>query len=336
MSRLAALPLLLALALACAHAGTAPHALPEVLWPAPPAAPLVQLAALFPDPSRPAEERPGWRRVLDAIAGIERTEADAAWVVRPFGVAATAAGELVIADPDGPGVVRVDAAGRAERVACRGREWNAPIAVAVSGEALLVADAGAGEIVRIARDGRCERLGAGAFERPTGVAVAGDRIWVVDPPRHAVVALSASGAVVARVGALGEGPGQLHFPTAIAAAPDGTLLVVDALNFRVVRLDGEGRFLGAFGKAGDEGGDFARPKGVAADASGRIFVSDAQRDLVLVFAADGAFQCALGASGSTPGALLLPAGLAVAGGRLLVADSHNRRVQVFELLGGRP
>jgi DNA-binding beta-propeller fold protein YncE len=89
----------------------------------------------------------------------------------------------------------------------------------------------------------------------------------------------------------------------------------------------------AFGDAGDGAGSFARPKAVAVDGGGRIYVSDAERDLVAVFDALGRFEYAIGASGSAPGELLLPAGVAVAGGHLFVADSHNGRVQIFELLG---
>lgn len=273
--------------------------------------------------------------MLEAIAGVERQPLPGGPLARPFGVAAGPDGSFVVADPDGPAVLRVRG-GRAEPVDCRGRAWSAPMAVAALGDALLVADGGAGEVVRVAADGSCRALGSGQLERPTGVAAGPDRVYVADPPRHEVVELSPSGEVLARWGTLGDRDGQLHFPTAIAAAPSGELLVVDALNFRVVRYAPGGRRLGAFGARGETGGAFARPKGIAADGAGRIYVSDAQRDLVLVFSGTGEFEAALGASGSGPGELLLPAGVAVSGDRLLVADSHNHRVQVFEILGDRP
>ncbi|HSN89705.1 MAG TPA: hypothetical protein VLS93_00620 [Anaeromyxobacteraceae bacterium] len=317
----------------CAHA-PAPAARPEVVWPLPPAAPRVRLVDVHPDPARPAPRPPAWRRVIDAVVGIDRAASAAALFARPFGLAVGPGGEILVADPDLPGVVRLLPGGRSERVACRDRAWRAPMAVALAaGGDLLVADAGAAEIVRVA-GGACRRLGAGALERPTGVAVVGERLFAVDPPRHEVVELSPDGAAVRRFGGLGETGGSLHFPTAIAAAPDGTLLVVDALNFRVARFTPEGAFLGAFGSPGETDGAFARPKGVAVSPSGAVFVSDAQRDLVLAFRADGTFDHALGASGSGPGLFALPAGLAVAGGRLVVADSQNGRVQVFEILGG--
>jgi sugar lactone lactonase YvrE len=178
----------------------------------------------------------------------------------------------------------------------------------------------------------CVPLGSGALSRPTGLALAPDRLWVVDPPAHTLLALSPSGDVLARVGQLGEGEGQFHFPTSIARAKDGTLFVVDSLNFRVVRLAPDGRWLGTFGSAGDAGPAFSRPKAVAVSGDAVVFVSDAQRDVVLAFSPSGELRYSIGASGSTPGHFVLPAGLDVRGGQLAVADSQNRRVQVFEIL----
>jgi sugar lactone lactonase YvrE len=325
--------------LACAHAPPRVPAVPDVAWPAPPAAPRARLAAVIPDPAAPPARRSRWRAIVDVVAGVDRAERKQGWLARPFGVAAAADGSIAVADPDAPAVLRVDARGAIERVSCPGIAWESPMAVAFAEDgALYVADAGRAAIVRVGPGRGCAVLGAGAFERPTGIALGADRLFVVDPPRHRVTALARDGRVLAHFGTEGSGPGELRFPTGIARAPDGTLLVVDALNFRVARFSPDGRWAGAFGERGDEGAAFARPKAIAVDEGGRIYVSDAQRDLVLVHAADGTFEYALGESGSAPGALALPAGVAVSGGRLHVADSHNHRVQVFTLLevGGTP
>jgi len=334
-----ALVLALASSAGCAHAPPAPARLPDVVWPEPPDVPRVRLHAVFPDPAAPAPRRSRLRGILDVIAGVGEAERrrEAAWLARPFGIAALSDGGFAVADPEGPGVLRVGADGAVARVACARREWDAPMSVAEAPDgALWVADGGAGEIVRVGRDGSCRAIGAGVLERPTGVVAEAGRVFVVDPPRHEVLALSPEGAVLARFGARGDGEGQLHFPTAIARAPDGSLLVVDALNFRIARFSPEGAWLGAFGAAGLSGGDLARPKGVAVDGDGRIYVSDAQRDLVLVYSPAGAFEAALAAGGADPGRLTMPAGVAVGDRRLYVADSHNHRVQVFEILGGHP
>lgn len=321
----------LAALLACAHApGTSP--LPAVAWPDGAAAPRARLAAIFPDPSAPPPRRSWVRALVDTLAGVGADDRRrAAALERPFGVAVAGDGSFVVADPDAPAVIRVPAQGAPKRVKCAGRDWSAPMAVAVAPDgALFVTDAG--EVVQVGPGGHCSTLGSGRLERPTGVVVDGERLLVVDPPRHEIVVLSRGDAVLARWGTRGEGDGQLHFPTAIARAGDGTILVVDALNFRIARFSAGGEWLGAFGEAGQSGGALARPKAVALDPAGRIYVSDAQRDLVLVFSPAGEFDCALAAGGADPGRLTMPAGLAIAGSRLYVADSLNHRVQVFELL----
>ncbi len=328
-------PLALLASVACAHAPAPARPPPEVAWPQPPAAPRLRLVAVVPSPDAPPPRRSFWRRVADALVGSDPREREERQLVRPFGVAVAADGTLFVADPDLPGVLRVDAEGGVEPVACRARGWGAPMAVTIGpGGELWVADGGAAEIVVVPPDGRCRAIGGGILERPTGLAFSAGRLVVADPPRHQLVVLSPAGELLARWGTEGEGDDQLHFPTAVTAA-DGGVLVVDALNFRIVRVSPEGRAVPAFGVPGDSGGAFARPKGVAVDGEGRVYVADAQRDLVLVFDARGTFEYAAGASGSAPGSFQHPAGLAVVRDRLYVADSHNARIQVFQILGGR-
>jgi sugar lactone lactonase YvrE len=305
----------------------------EVLWPSDGAAARARLAALFPDPDAPPPRVSTWRRILDFIVGRDGEEPQRV-LERPFGVAAV--GEvLYIADPDVPALLKVVGA-IVQRLACKDLPWSAPMAVAAGPDGTLyVADAAAAHIVAVDAKGACRALGAGALERPVSLAVDGERLLVADAPRHQIVVLSTAGTVLARWGSEGSGDDQFHFPTGVARAPDGTVLVVDALNFRIVRLSPRGEWLGAFGAAGDAGGDFSAPKAVAADAAGRIFVTDARRDAVLVFEPGGGFDFAIGATGSAPGYLAHPGGVAVAGRRVLVADSMNHRVQVFEILGDR-
>lgn len=315
-----------------------PPAAPRVRreWPAAPAPAQVRWAGEFPDPARPAGGGPAWwERAFDAVVGIDpAAPAPPPVLARPFGIAA-ADGGFLVADPDARQVLRVAwPRGAAAPVRCRAHEWVTPIAVATGPDgAVWVADAGAKVVVLVPRSGPCRVVGAGRLERPSGVAVAGDRVFVVDPPRHAVVAFGADGREALRFGERGDasGPG-LNFPTGVAAAADGTLLVVDSLNFRVSRFSVAGEYLGSFGARGDGGGAFARPKAVAVDARGQIYVTDAQHDVVVVFAPDGRFTLAIGGSGAGPGDLTLPAGLAIGDGRLFVADSYNHRVEVYELL----
>jgi DNA-binding beta-propeller fold protein YncE len=335
----AALVVALTAGAACAHAPAAPpagDAHPPAIGGSPPGStPGVRLVASYPDPAaRPRV--PLWRRILEAIAGVDdRSRGTGDALVRPFGVAASSQGAVIVADPDGQAVVNVAGGGEVP-VLCRGLAWDAPMAAAFApGGALYVVDAGAARVVRVGPGDACEVLPDAGLERPTGIAVLRDRLFVVDTPRHEVVVLSMGGVPIGRFGSRGSEAGFLNFPTAIAASGD-RLLVVDALNFRIASFAPDGTWLGSFGTPGDEGGAFARPKAIGVDAAGRLYVSDAQRDAVLVFERDGSFVRAIGEAQPGTSPLAMPAGVAASGNRLYVADSLNHRVAVFELPGGAP
>jgi DNA-binding beta-propeller fold protein YncE len=334
--RLAALALAFGLACASGQAGPSPPAGPPPRWPPAPAQARILFEDSFPSPRRAPPQTSFWGRVWNAVVGLGDDRRDDPPLQRPFGIA-LGGDRLLVADPDLRTVLSVDwRAGTSEAVTCPSRDWILPMGVA-AGEAgsIWVADAGAHALVEVA-GGRCRSVGAGVLDRPTGVAVGAGRIYAVDTPRHEVIAFSPAGAPVARVGVRGEEDGQLNFPTALAVLADGTLLVVDALNFRVARFTADGRWLRSFGNPGDGGGAFGRPKAIAADAQGRIYVTDALNDVVVVFSPEGEFQLAFGGRGDGPGALTLPAGVAVGADRVFVADSFNRRVQIYQLLGERP
>lgn len=320
-----------------ACAPTRPSVLPAPRWPAAPERPRIQWVDSFPDERALAEQKSTFRRVLEAIIGLDEEaegEAQRSILVRPFGVAVQAE-TLYVADPDGSRVLEIAWRQGTFRALECSLGWQSPMAVAVDPSGVVyVADAGAARIVRL-KDGVCSALGEGLV-RPTGVALLGDRLYVVDPPQHAVVSLSLSGGGSTRFGTHGEGAGELNFPTAITATPAGQLLVVDALNWRIVTYSADGVVQSAFGEPGTEGGAFGRPKAVAVDGAGRIYVSDAQFGVILAFDAAGAFLMAFGGSARQPYNLSLPAGLAIAGDRLFVADAYHHRVEQYQVLEVTP
>ncbi len=331
----AALLLLAVTAAACSHAR--PHPGPPVpapSWPRPPDVARLQWERTLPDPARP-DGRSSFRKVFDAIIGIEPGRDEPA-LVRPFGLA-VAGGTLWVADPDGPALVRIELASAVfSPLRCDDAPWGAPMAVVAGRDGLLyVADAGLGLVVRIDPKGRCDRWGRGLLERPAALALVGDRLYVADPPRHAVEAFALDGTRLSGLGLRGDGDEGFNFPTGLAAAPDGTLLVVDSLNFKVKRFGADGLLVSSFGEAGEDEGKFVRPKAVAVDAAGQVYVTDTQRGQVLVFSPAGAFLYAAGEVGEGAGQLSLPAGVAVAAGILYVADGHHRRVEAYRFLGDR-
>jgi len=108
--------------------------------------------------------------------------------------------------------------------------------------------------------------------------------------------------------------------------------VTDSLNFRVQVFSKAGEPLAQVGGLGQVLGRFSKPKGVAVDDGGRMYVVDSIFDVVQMFDDSGRLLMHFGGSGSRPGQFWLPAGIAVAGNNIYVADTQNRRVQVFRLL----
>ncbi len=158
-------------------------------------------------------------------------------------------------------------------------------------------------------------------------------------------------------------------PGALAAAPDGGLLVYDAAKARVLALDDAGRSVTStpvtgrltyLAAAPDDGfyavfADRARvvrylpdgrvlgdwqvpgaapapvwPDGLVALPSGALLIADRHAGRVVALDAAGRLTGIGSGKGWQPGRLLSPAGMtALPGGRLAVADRGNGRVQVF-------
>jgi peptidylamidoglycolate lyase len=93
--------------------------------------------------------------------------------------------------------------------------------------------------------------------------------------------------------------------------------------------------LGNKGVAGDNSTHdaFNRPNAVAFAPNGDIFVSDGYvNSRIVQFSKDGKFIRIIGGvKGSAPGQLQLPHGVAIdSNGRVLVSDSDNKRISVFD------
>lgn len=114
--------------------------------------------------------------------------------------------------------------------------------------------------------------------------------------------------------------------------------VTDSVGHQVLKFDAEGRLLmtlGTKGKAGDNTSRdlFNQPNHVAIAPNGDIYISDGYVNArVMHFSRDGKFVRIIGGTmGSEPGQLKVPHGVAIdSKGRILVNDSDNARVSVFD------
>jgi DNA-binding beta-propeller fold protein YncE len=339
IARIVLLALMASTLAACAWLRTEAHpsaeAFPHLVWPEPPDRARIELVSFFTRASDLGIERSVWARLATLITGGGELQ-----LVRPAGVAASG-GRIAVADP-GAGVVHVyDLSERRSLAlqACGKTALSEPVAVAMLGDRLYVSDSAAARIHVFTFDGECAGgwvLDPGA--RPAGLAAdaARSRLYVADAGAHEVLGFDLHGQRVLRFGSRGSAPGEFNFPTWLAVDADGNLYVSDALNFRVQIFDLDGKQLGTFGTQGDASGDLARPKGIGVDRNGTIYLVDALFDAVQMFDREGRYLMVFGSHGSEPGHFSLPSGLAIDGDRIYVADSYNRRVQTFRILGGEP
>ena len=255
---------------------------------------------------------------------------------KPFGIALDEADNLCVTDT-GDNVVCFY--NRAKRTWRRYEKAGAvrfvsPVAVARRKEIFFVADSALGRIIAFDEAGKLRFQTQDHLERPSGIAISNDQIFITDSVRHCVVVLDLQGKFVREFGSRGTGPGQFNFPSHICCDNQGNLLITDSMNSRVQILNPQGVFQSEIGKLGDRSGQFGRPKGVAADAFGRVYALDAVFDNLQIFDSAGHLLLAIGNTGAQPGEFWLPNGIAISrGNEIFVSDSYNHRIQVFRYVG---
>jgi hypothetical protein len=137
------------------------------------------------------------------------------------------------------------------------------------------------------------------------------------------------------------GAGLFNLAHSVHVAPDGSLWATDPQNHVVHKFSADGKIVATLGKKGVTGDNashdaFNQPNSVGFAPSGDIYVSDGYvNSRVVQFTADGKFVRIFGgAKGSAPGELSTPHGVVVdAQGRVVVADSDNKRLSLFDSSG---
>jgi streptogramin lyase len=136
----------------------------------------------------------------------------------------------------------------------------------------------------------------------------------------------------------GNEEGLFESAHSVTIDAQGFLWVTDSAAHVVHKLSPDGRVLMTLGKKGMAGNNasrdlFNQPNHVAIAPGGDIYVSDGYVNArVVQFSKDGRFVRMIGGvKGSQPGQLQLPHGVALdSKGRILVNDSDNQRVSVFD------
>lgn len=152
------------------------------------------------------------------------------------------------------------------------------------------------------------------------------RVYVADGTYSHIVVFSKTGQAISAIGSRGRGPGKFRTITAMARNR-GSLFVADRLELPLQELDiVNGSFRYAFGQ-----GQLVWPTSIAIDKRNRVLVSDRSDNTIKVFE-DSRLIATVGGTGSAPGRFRFVTDMWLSDQNMLyVADSLNRRVQVFRM-----
>ncbi len=170
------------------------------------------------------------------------------------------------------------------------------------------------------------------LSRPVDVVFdeVGNRVLVADGSFSHIVVFDKMGEPLAAIGDRGTGPGRFRAITALAKV-NNSLFVADRLELRVQELDMDGTFRYSFGE-----GSLTWPTAIVVDKYQRLYVSDRSDNTIRVYD-DIRLIATLGGTGSAPGRFRLITDMWLADdGKLYVADSLNRRVQIFDVVSDTP
>ncbi|MFA6198085.1 MAG: 6-bladed beta-propeller [Patescibacteria group bacterium] len=179
--------------------------------------------------------------------------------------------------------------------------------------------------------------GNGQFNRPTGIAKAGDYIYVVDSGNNRVQIFRRTDGVIAYLstfGSQGSGDGQFVSPTGVAVNGN-TVYISDTGNNRVQIFSFNGTtavWQGKFGTLGSGANQLNSPTGLAF-VGGRLIVSDSSNHRLAVYQINpdlsATFRSNFGSLGTSNGQFNAPTGLAVLDQFIYVADTFNQRIQIL-------
>ncbi len=175
--------------------------------------------------------------------------------------------------------------------------------------------------------------GPGQFRDPTGLAVAGNEVFVADARNGRIEVFDFNGNFKRQFGQPGKKPGDLNRPMNLRIV-NNQLYVAEYWNDRiqVFTLDGTPlRIIG--GTSGSGPGQFNAPGGIDVAANGDILVADFYNQRIQRLKADGTFIRQWGTTkkvGIGAGQFNYPTDVVLAkDGTIYVGDGYNDRVQAF-------
>jgi hypothetical protein len=121
-------------------------------------------------------------------------------------------------------------------------------------------------------------------------------------------------------------PAGKFAPNALAADPDGNLVVADAQSGIISIFSPQGTLLRDFGGySAQQEGKFLRPTGIAASSDGTLFISDTYRNIINVFNSQGQYLGAIRSTDFKRKPMVQPRGIALSsdGATLYIAGGKR-------------
>jgi sugar lactone lactonase YvrE len=311
----------------------------QLEWPAPPEQARIRyIGDLSSLENLSDKEKKSFR---DILMGEEDKEGNTA-LLKPYGVHSDSKGRVFVADTGFAGLVVFNL--KNKDVSFWGVTGYGALTkpTGVTSDAMgnvYVSDTSDQRIVVFDTDGNYINAygGKDILTNPAGLVFNDEtgQLYVVDAHRHQIIVFNQQGGIDFTIGERGPEPGQFNFPTNIAIDGSGRLYVSDTMNFRIQILEADGTFVNTFGEVGDRIGNVNRLKGVGVDTEGHIYAVDASYNNFQIFDNEGQLLLIVGGPGFTePAEFSMPAGVHVdKNNRIFIADTLNRRIQMFEYLG---
>lgn len=217
-------------------------------------------------------------------------------------------------------------------------EFNRPQALSIDPTgSILVCDTDNHRIQKFAREGVFQKQVGGfgwqadQFYQPTDVnARSVLDVFVADYQNQRIVRYDRQLFYISAMSANQAWDERFQFtrPRAVAFSGQREMFLLDAENFCVIKFNNRGEPEIRFGDSSRLPAQLQQPRQIELDGDARLFVSDAAANAVLVFDYFGNYLASWGDS-----ILKEPSGLFWAHPWLLVADSGNRRLVIFDEAG---
>ena len=169
------------------------------------------------------------------------------------------------------------------------------------------------------------------FNRPCGLDIKGDELYVADRNNHRIQKLNVSGAFICTFGRLGKGEGEFNCPSAIVVDFNDRLIVADQGNSRIQILTSKGSFLVSMDQSKSPGLDLSNICGIALDVQGNIHVVARCNNSgwIIVFTPGGAFV-------SKHQTVVWPTAIGIdVEGYELVCDEETQSLHVYDAIGNK-